>query len=102
MPRIAIIVDYEIVDGKEAELTALIREHARLTLAEEPGCLRFEVVKPIERGGDAPIANRLMLTELYESEAAVAIHEKNPRMPGLRAATDPLLISGRITFATVD
>lgn len=100
MPKIAIVVDYDIVDGKEAELTALISEHARLTLSEEPGCLRFEVIQPIERDG-TPIPNRLMLTELYESEPAFAIHEKNPRMPSLREATGPLLNSVKITLATL-
>lgn len=100
MPNIAILVDYEILEGKEAELTAILSEHARLTLQEEPGCLRFDVVKPIERDG-TPIAGKLMLTELYESEAAVSIHEKNPRMPGLRAATAPLLQSMTIRFGAL-
>jgi (4S)-4-hydroxy-5-phosphonooxypentane-2,3-dione isomerase len=101
MPKIAIIVEYEIADGKENELTECISEHARLTLEEEAGCLRFEIVKPIERDG-TPVPDKLLLTELYESEAALAIHEKNPRMPGLRAATAPLLKSMRLTFGTVD
>ncbi|MCX5496410.1 antibiotic biosynthesis monooxygenase [Kaistia dalseonensis] len=101
MPKIAVIVDYEIVEGKEEALTALINEHARLTLAEEPGCLRFEVIKPIQRNG-TPIANKLMLTELYASEPAFTEHEKNPRMPSLREAVAPLLKSSKLTLATLD
>ncbi|MCX5516275.1 antibiotic biosynthesis monooxygenase [Kaistia algarum] len=100
MPNITLLVDFEIIEGKDEELTALIAEHARLTLAEEPGCLRFDVVKPIERDG-TPIAGRLMLTEVYENEAAVAIHEKNPRMPGLGAAMKPLLVSMNVKFGMI-
>ena len=50
------------------------------TREEEPGCLRFEVLKPVDPDG-APIPNRLMVSELYADEAAVAAHERNPRMP---------------------
>lgn len=101
MPKIAIIVDYDIADGKEAEFTALIHEHARLTLSEEAGCLRFEVVKPIERNG-TPIPGKLMLTELYADEAALTLHENNPRMPSVRAATAPLLKSMKLTIGSQD
>ncbi len=101
MTKIAIVVDYDIVEGQEEALTAIIREHARLTLAEEPGCLRFEVIKPIESDG-TPIPNRLMLTELYEDQAAFTAHGNNPRMPGLRASTAPLLAAMKITLATLD
>jgi quinol monooxygenase YgiN len=101
MTKIAIIVDYDIVEGQEEAFTAIIRDHARLTLAEEPGCLRFEVIKPI-KGDGTPIPNRLMLTELYADRAAFTAHGDNPRMPGLRATTGPMLASMKVTLATLD
>ena len=98
MAELTIIVEFETLDGCEEQFTALIRDHARRTLNEEPGCLRFEVIKPIERDG-TPIPNRVMVNELYAHEAALTAHEANPRMPGLQAATRPLLKSRRLILA---
>ena len=60
----SIIVEYETHDGREEEFAGLIKDHARRTLFEEDGCLRFEVLKPVDENGD-PIPNRLMVSELY-------------------------------------
>lgn len=100
MPKLAIIVEYDIAAGKEDELTAIVAEHAGATLAEEPGCLRFELIRPVERNGTA-IANKLMLSELYASEAAFTEHEKSPRMPIYRDRVKPLLLSSKVTFANL-
>ena len=100
MPKIAIIVEFETLDGKEDEFTALITEHARLTLEEEVGCLRFDVIKVIERDG-TPVPNKLLVNELYADEPAVAKHEKNPRMGPLGAATQKLLANRRLILAEV-
>ncbi|WP_051328563.1 putative quinol monooxygenase [Geminicoccus roseus] len=100
MTQIAIIVEFDILDGHEEEFTRLISEHARLTLEEEEGCLRFEVIKPIERDG-TPIPNKLLVNELYADEPAVSRHEKNPRMPGLGEATRKLLANRRLILAEV-
>lgn len=93
-----IIVEFETHDGCEQQFTDLISEHARATLIEEPGCLRFEVIKPVERDG-TPIANKLMVNELYADLAAVAAHERNPRMPDVQEAISPLLKSRRLILA---
>ena len=98
MTALTIIVEFETHEGCEDEFIALIREHARKTLEEEPGCLRFEVIKPIERDG-TPIANRIMVNELYANEAAVTAHENNPRLPKVRAANAPLLKSSRLILS---
>ena len=94
-----IIVEFETNDGAEAEFIAIMRDHARRTLREEPGCLRFEVIKPVETDG-TPIANRVMVNELYASEAAVAAHQNNPRMPDLQAKSGRLLKSRRLITAS--
>ena len=95
MAKVAVIVEYETNEGCHEALVASLRDHARRTLHEEPGCLRFEVLQPIDEDGK-PIANRLMVDELYASEAAFAAHKANPRMPGLQARNAPLLTSRRV------
>jgi (4S)-4-hydroxy-5-phosphonooxypentane-2,3-dione isomerase len=47
MPKIAIAVEFKIKEGQHAAFDAIIREHARLTLQEEPGCERFDVLQPL-------------------------------------------------------
>lgn len=100
MSQMAIIVEFETLDGKEDAFLQVIREHARRTLAEEPGCLRFEVIKPIERDG-TPIPNRVLVNELYADEPAVSAHEKNPRMPSVGSAVGPLVKSRRLILSAV-
>jgi quinol monooxygenase YgiN len=100
VPQIAIIVEYELHEGREAAFASLIKEHARRTLFEEDGCLRFEVLKPMDDAGK-PIGNRMMVSELYADQTAVDLHRDNPRMAILRAAMDPLLKSRRLTLAKV-
>ena len=99
MPKISIIVEYETHEGREEEFAALIKDHARRTLFEEEGCLRFEVLKPVDAG--APIPNRMMVSELYADQTAVDLHGNNPRLAIVRAALAPLLKSRRLTLAQV-
>jgi autoinducer 2-degrading protein len=100
VPQIAIIVEYETHEGREEEFAALIKDHARRTLFEEEGCLRFEVLKPIDVDG-APIPNRMMVSELYADQTAVDLHGSNPRLAIVRAAFGPLLKSRKLTLAEV-
>ncbi len=98
MTALTIIVEFETNEGKEEEFLTRIREHARKTLEEEPGCLRFEVIQPIQNDG-TPIPNKVIVNELYANEAAVAAHESNPRMAKVREANGPLLKSSRRILA---
>jgi quinol monooxygenase YgiN len=89
-----VIVEFETHDGREAQFLSLLRDHAQLTRQEEPGCLRFDIVKPLDESR-TPIPNRLLLYELYADPAALAAHRRNPRLPDFRAAAGPLLKSRR-------
>lgn len=100
MPQISIIVEYDIEDGRAEELASLLKEHARRTLFEEEGCLRFEVLQPVDDNG-APVPGRLMVSELYADQTAVDQHRNNPRLATLRVAIGPMLKSRRMTLSTV-
>ncbi|WP_137124422.1 putative quinol monooxygenase [Roseomonas sp. HF4] len=90
MPKIAIHVEFQPKPGCHAAFDALIREHARLTLSEEPGCERFEVLQPLKADGTRD-EGRIMLVEVYASQDAVKAHVANPRMPKVREAYTPLI-----------
>lgn len=98
MPAITIIVEFETVEGAAAEFTRIITEHARRTLQEEPGCLRFEVVKPIDTDGRTK-PDHLVVNELYADQAAVEVHRSTTRMASLAATIKPLVKSRRLIQA---
>lgn len=98
MTEMTIIVEFETLDGKEAEFTRIISDHARRTLQEEPGCKRFEVIKPLD-DDFRPKPNLVIVNELYADQAAVLAHRANPRMGPLGTAIAPLLKSRRAILA---
>ncbi|MEQ1944867.1 putative quinol monooxygenase [Mesorhizobium sp. VNQ89] len=96
----SVIVEYEIHDGREGDFAALMKDHARRTLFEEDGCLRFEVLEPVDQTG-APIPGRLMVSELYIDQAALTAHMESPRLAALRSTLGPLLKSRRLLVSQV-
>jgi len=100
VPQISIVVEYELHPGREDDFTALLRDHARRSLFEEDGCLRFDVLKPVDENG-APITNRMMVSEVYADQTAVDAHMANPRLAALRATTAPMLKSRRLMMSHI-
>ena len=92
MAKVALIVEFTLKPGAHAAFDAIIRDHAAGTLADEPGCERFDVLQP--RGKEGPDLTRVMLYEVYADDAAFQAHTKNPRLARTRAAYEPL-IEGR-------
>lgn len=101
MARVCIIVDFRIKPGSWAAFDAHIRAHAAATLAEEPGCTAFDVLQPLAEDG-TPDHGRIMLVEIYADEAAFDIHRHGPRMPGVGAASAPLLDGRTLTRCLMD
>lgn len=91
MPRIGVIVEFRIKPGQHAAFDALIREHARRTLEEEPGCERFDVLQPVNQG--VRDESRILLCEVYRDQAAFEEHGRNPRLARVREAYAPLIDS---------
>lgn len=94
MSKVTIIVEFETVEGSHAEFTRLMVEHARRSLNEEEGCLRFEVVQPVDQEGRLK-PNTLVVNELYADQAAVDAHGASPRMATFVGIIDPMLKSRR-------
>lgn len=101
MSEIAIVVEFEIVAASKAALISIIRAHARRTKAEEPGCIRFDILEPVDEAGKKS-ADRLMLFELYRDKDAFDAHRASPNLPRFFADTKSYIKSRRATFADVD
>lgn len=98
MAEMTVIVEFETLEGAEPEFTRVITDHAQRTLAEEDGCLRFEVIKPVDKDG-SPIPNKIMINELYADQAALEAHNLNPRLETLRAQFGSFVKSRRLIVA---
>jgi quinol monooxygenase YgiN len=92
MAKVALIVEFKLKPGAHAAFDAIIRDHAAGTLADEPGCERFDVLQP--KGKEGPDLSRVMLYEVYADDAAFQAHTQNPRLARTRAAYEAL-IEGR-------
>jgi quinol monooxygenase YgiN len=68
---IAVIIEFDVKPECLAEFEAKLRHDAAETLRDD-GCLRMEIVHP--RG--AP--QRIVLSELWRDEAAIAAHRAKP------------------------
>ncbi|MDB5414260.1 MAG: lsrG [Rubritepida sp.] len=94
MAKIALIVEFHLKPGAHATFDAIIRGHAIGTLADEPGCERFDVLQP--KGKDGPDLSRVMLVEVYADAAALAAHQANPRLGRTRDAYAELVVDRKI------
>ena len=68
MSKIALVVDLKIAPGQLEAFLDRVRRHAKTCLAEEVGCLQFNILEPLE-GSD-----RVFLYEVYSDQAAVETH----------------------------
>jgi (4S)-4-hydroxy-5-phosphonooxypentane-2,3-dione isomerase len=63
----------------------LVLENARRSVADEPGCRRFDVLMPAER------ADRVVLFEIYDDENAFDAHRTTDHYIEFKAASRDLL-----------
>ncbi len=61
-------VEFDIHPQHLAQFTALVRVNAAASMANEPGCRRFDVLLP------TPASGTVALYEIYDDEAAFAAH----------------------------
>lgn len=74
MSKIALVVDLKIAAGRMDDFLARVRRHAAACLAEEEGCLHFDILVPVEG------VDQVFLYEVYADQAAVDTHLATPRM----------------------
>jgi len=82
MARYVITVDFYLHAGTLEPFLRLIKENARQSVADEPGCDRFDVL--IEK--DAP--DHIVLYEIYQDRAAFDLHVKSRHFAQFNAASN--------------
>ena len=99
-----VTVAFEIRPEAAAAFLPLMLENARASLAEEPGCLRFDVcgedmggqdVGGQDVGDDAPPV-RVFLYEIYRDRGAFDAHLASAHFQSFDAATRPMVASKQV------
>lgn len=85
MPDTIVMVRFEALPGKREPFLALVEAHARASLAEEPGCRRFDVVLPEEQ------PDLVLLYEAYADAQAFQAHKSTARLTRFNEQSAPLL-----------
>ena len=89
-----VTVAFEIRPEAAAAFLPLMLENARASLAEEPGCLRFDVCSE-EAADDAPPV-RVFLYEIYRDRGAFDAHLASAHFQSFDAATRPMVTSKQV------
>lgn len=66
----AITVSFELEEGAAERFHHLVAENARQSVALEPGCLRFDVLTPL----DGTKGREVLLYEIYADQGAFDVH----------------------------
>ncbi len=76
MAKFAIVATFEIAPEQIGAFLPLLLAHRDRCLKDEPGTLRFDVLRNEE--------NKLMLYEVYEDDAAFQVHWNGPSIARMR------------------
>ena len=76
---VVLIVEVTVKEGMEGRFLAAIEDDARHSVADEPGCLRFDVLQ------DAEDARKYFFYEVYRDEAALEAHRQTPHLKRMEA-----------------
>ncbi|HUC19136.1 MAG TPA: putative quinol monooxygenase [Acetobacteraceae bacterium] len=92
-----ILVRFRIAPGRCSEFLDHIGRNAAASIADEPGCRRFDVLtNEAETGDHGGGADEVVLYEIYDSQAAFAAHLETPHYAAFRAATKAMVLSSAI------
>ncbi len=96
MSGFVVLAQFEVKAGKLAELVEVAKVDAKASVANEPGCRRFDVLVP--RDG----AERVVLYEIYDNEAAFQAHLETPHLKAIRDAIGPLVADRHVDMFDID
>ncbi|MCI4663815.1 MAG: antibiotic biosynthesis monooxygenase [Neomegalonema sp.] len=90
-----VVVRFEIAPAYVSAFEDRVRQQARNSLANEPGCRRFDVAIDPEN------PRQILLYELYDDRAAFDAHLTTPHFADFNAAAEPMITSKSIEFFTL-
>lgn len=94
MNKFVLIVEFQVKPESLDRFNQLIEINARASVADEPGCRQFDVL----RANDDPC--RIVLYEVYDSEDAFKAHMGFSHTQTFLAAAKPLVDKQTVTRLT--
>lgn len=85
MAKFAIVATFEVAEGRIDDFLPLLMAHRDRCLKDEPGTLRFDVLRPRAEG------NSVLLYEVYADDAAFQVHWNGPHVARMRAETSGMV-----------
>ena len=92
MAKVALIVNFTVKPQHLADFLTVIRAHAAGTLADEPGCVRFDVLTA------ADASPTVILVEVYADQAAYDLHRDSQRLRDVRPVYQHMIESRTLTL----
>lgn len=86
-----VLARFTVRPGRMAEFLRHIGRNAAASVADEPGCRRFDVLT-----AEAGDADEVVLYEIYDSPAAFEAHLQTPHFAAFRAATEQIVLRSAI------
>jgi autoinducer 2-degrading protein len=86
----AIIAYLTAKPGKEAEFKEQMTAQAKRCLANEPGCLQFDVAQ------DPKEPTRFVMLEVYKDDAAIKAHQDSDHFKNFRPVVGELVADRKI------
>jgi quinol monooxygenase YgiN len=83
-----VLAEFDVSAAAMPAFLGHLRRNAEASVRVEPGCRRFDILQPSDG------SSRLVLYEIYESEAAFDAHLQSAHFAEFRDATDAL-VDGR-------
>jgi autoinducer 2-degrading protein len=99
MNQYALWVELEVKPETAESFRAEVLRNARASVADEPGCLRFDVLEPAPPSSPQP--TRFHLYEIYVDEAAFKAHLATPHFHRFDQVTASWIAKKAVSFAQV-
>lgn len=89
MSAIALVVEIQLQPGQRDAFLARLRQHRGNVLANEPGCLGFDILLA------ADDADAVVLYEVYRDDEALEAHDAAPYFQAYREETAAMIAARR-------
>jgi quinol monooxygenase YgiN len=91
--QFVIVAEFEVKPDALERFLELAKVDASQSVANEPGCHQFDVT--VDRA-----ANRVLLYEVYDDQAAFDAHLKTPHLEAFRAGIEALVVGRNVRRLT--
>lgn len=88
-------MDFRLKPGSQAAFRQLVDANAAVSVRDEPGCRRFDVLEP--QVPDSGEGGRVVLYEIYDDRAAFDAHLKTAHFAAFDTASAPYVADKQVT-----